>query len=318
MKDDECLRSKVLQMIGEFPQTMDRLLDAVQVFHSLFSKVLVARNITFMDFYASAMAGGLSNSVNVREVLLAITKMEPNSFLRLLEDIRLPPLEGSPQGPELSRLHKKMVSLSGMIEEQQWVVTSEAKVSQKRLRTAVVRQKIELSQAQPEMSEHQSTYVQLVYSVRDALKAYFESSLVDPTSLFLHEVFLYDMKSPYRETLSPKPRFAIERALSRPRDYLDCECCKPSAEGLAATQPVTAILYQLYLESGALINVFDLWSAFYAVIGGDDGEDCDARNALYVGAFKSDSIRTSCMLGILTSIAEACFTARWRTSNIWA
>ena len=280
VKDDEFLRSKVLQTIAKFPKIMDRLLDAVQVFHSLFSKVSVARNFTFMDSYVRAMAGELSSSVYVREVLLAITKMEPKAFLRLLEDIRSSPLEGSPQGPKLSDLHEKMMSLSEIIEGQQWVVTSEAKISQKRLRTAVVRQKIELSQAQPEMSEHQSTYVQLVHSVRDALKAYFEINLVDPTSLFLHEVFLYDMKSPYRETFSPKPRFAIERALSRPRDYLDCECCKPSAEGLAATQPVTAILYQLYLESGALINVFDLWSAFYAVIGGEDGEDCDARNAL--------------------------------------
>ena len=31
--------------------------------------------------------------------------------------------------------------------------------------------------------------------------------------------------------------------------------------------PPTSILYQLYLESGALINAFDLWSAFNAIVG---------------------------------------------------
>lgn len=36
---------------------------------------------------------------------------------------------------------------------------------------------------------------------------------------------------------------------------------------LSATQPETAIVYQLYLESGALINVSDLWNAFFAIVG---------------------------------------------------
>ena len=42
---------------------------------------------------------------------------------------------------------------------------------------------------------------------------------------------------------------------------------------LSGTQPATAILYQLYLESGALINVSDLWSAFFAIVGEDGGDE---------------------------------------------
>ncbi|KAI7647877.1 hypothetical protein KC318_g18310, partial [Hortaea werneckii] len=41
---------------------------------------------------------------------------------------------------------------------------------------------------------------------------------------------------------------------------------------LAATQPATAVLYQLYLESGNLINASDLWQAFQAVMGDDADE----------------------------------------------
>jgi origin recognition complex subunit 3 len=36
---------------------------------------------------------------------------------------------------------------------------------------------------------------------------------------------------------------------------------------LSSTQPATAIVYQMYLESGTLINVTDLWSAFNAIAG---------------------------------------------------
>jgi origin recognition complex subunit 3 len=88
--------------------------------------------------------------------------------------------------------------------------------------------------------------------------------------LFLSEVFMYDLKSPHTEVFQPKPRFAVERALASPHDYLGCECCSgvdgnPAA--LSATQPATAIVYQMYLESGTLINVSDLWSAFNAIAG---------------------------------------------------
>lgn len=42
---------------------------------------------------------------------------------------------------------------------------------------------------------------------------------------------------------------------------------------LSSTQPPTAILYQLYLESGNLINVNDLWLAFNAIVGEDEEDE---------------------------------------------
>lgn len=44
---------------------------------------------------------------------------------------------------------------------------------------------------------------------------------------------------------------------------------------MSATQPATAVLYQLYLESGALVNVADLWAAFFAILGKKDEEDAE-------------------------------------------
>jgi len=40
-----------------------------------------------------------------------------------------------------------------------------------------------------------------------------------------------------------------------------------------ATQPATSIVYQLYLNAGSLINIYDLWSAFCSIVGAEDLED---------------------------------------------
>lgn len=42
---------------------------------------------------------------------------------------------------------------------------------------------------------------------------------------------------------------------------------------MQATLPATSILYHLYLEAGSLINVADLWSAFYALVSGHKEEE---------------------------------------------
>jgi origin recognition complex subunit 3 len=88
------------------------------------------------------------------------------------------------------------------------------------------------------------------------------------------------MCSSAEQAVMPKPRFAIERALSTPHDYLNCTCCASGpGVGLSPTHPSASILYQLYLECGVLINTADLWSAFQHMVCGEDGQDCDADTA---------------------------------------
>ena len=144
----------------------------------------------------------------------------------------------------------------------------------------MVAQKVLLSKHKATMSEQDKTYSDLVGRFHDELNQYFQSVFIDPRALFLSEILIYDLKSPHAEVFQPKPKFAIERALASPHDYLGCDCCGPDGRdgevALSTTQPATTILYQLYLESGSLINVSDLWSAFNA-IAGEEGEDTDSR-----------------------------------------
>lgn len=78
-----------------------------------------------------------------------------------------------------------------------------------------------------------------------------------------------------RGALGGSPRAAIERALSRPHDYLACECCDQVEGQLAASQPTTA------LESGAVINVQDMWNAFQAVMGVEEQEENELLALFY-------------------------------------
>ena len=143
------------------------------------------------------------------------------------------------------------------------------------LRTTIGKgQRVQLEKADAKLSKEDSNFTCLIDELVGVMKGYFAFE-----SPFLpgHEICIYDSKSPFRETFTPRPRHAIERALSAPHDYLGCDCCRGSG-GLSASQPPTAILYQLYLETGVLINVFDLWSAFKTIVSGDnEGEEEERR-----------------------------------------
>lgn len=145
------------------------------------------------------------------------------------------------------------------------------------LRTTIGKgQRVQLEKADAKLSKEDSNFTCLIDKLVGVMKEYFtfESPFIPG-----HEIRIYDSRSPFRETFTPRPRHAIERALSAPHDYLGCDCCHGSG-GLSASQPPTAILYQLYLETGGLINVFDLWSAFKTIISGDSEDEAEERKTL--------------------------------------
>lgn len=218
----------------------------------------------------------------IKDTLLTIRKLSSDSMSSLLDCLANSPL------PNTSTLRddlRKLESEKGTSDP----LRSEHDTHHKSVRTTVVAHKVELSKHVSSLSEQDLSYSKLVNRVDSMLKDYFQQALINPQELFLHEVLVYDFKSPHREVFAPKPRYAIERALSSPRDYLGCSCCKGAQHGLSSTHPATSVLYQLYLESGALINISDLWSAFYTIIGSEDAEDEDAEQERALCVFPSFS-----------------------------
>lgn len=134
---------------------------------------------------------------------------------------------------------------------------------------------MQLSRDETSLSEEDKAFTELVDALVQSLAA--EISCQPANAILFHELWMYESISPHKDVFIPRPGAIIERALSKPHDYLACACCS-TADGNAATLPATSILYHLYGEAGALVNVADLWSAFYALVGRGDDEDEDPKS----------------------------------------
>ncbi|KAH8148178.1 uncharacterized protein LAJ45_07630 [Morchella importuna] len=235
------------------------------------------------ELYAQVLSGELhSGTTLVRDLLLSMKKMNSTSLLNLLdkvtEEVQVPYLVEN-----VAPLRERIIALVEAAESSgKKTLNSEFNVTKDSLRATAVSKRIQLGEQKSALTKEDTEYSKLVQQVHDVAESYFKEHLKGLQGLFLHELFFYDLISPHRDVFAPRSRSTVERALSAPQDYLGCECCTDESGeevGIKATQPPASIIYQLYLESGALINIFDLWRAFYQVIGGDEGEDCDEATA---------------------------------------
>ncbi|KAL7810476.1 origin recognition complex subunit 3 N-terminus domain-containing protein [Trichoderma aethiopicum] len=190
------------------------------------------------------------------------SKERDASLLSFLEDAlsRLEKLEADAESAGMT-LHTKY--------------SSQSKV----MRTTVIAQRVQLSRDSAALRDEDKQLTSMVDAVAERLTAHFFGPRRPERELF-SEAWLYDGRSPLRDVMVPRPRVTFRRSLARPYDYLSCGCCcrgddAASGGALQATFPAVSILYHLYLEAGSLINVADLWSAFYALVReekeGDDG-----------------------------------------------
>ncbi|KAL9008998.1 MAG: hypothetical protein Q9173_005933 [Seirophora scorigena] len=268
LDDDEFLQDTVFKEIRKGKEILDSVLTAIDLLLSMHSCLDFKSTESWSNVYIKAMAGKLRDSAVVEETLIAVRKLPSDSLASLLNRLSNSPVHDMlTYADDLRKLETQ--------KDDARPLRSEHNTHHQSLRTTIVAQKVELSTHVSSLSEQDRAYSRLVHRVDYSLKEYFQKALVTPQELFMHEVLIYDFKSPHREVFAPKPRHAIERALSSPRDYLGCNCCKGAQHGLSSTHPATSVLYQLYLESGALINISDLWSAFHTIVGTEDAEDED-------------------------------------------
>lgn len=271
LDDNESLGDVVVQEIKNGKQALQAILRATDVLFRLQSSSTLKTQTPWTEMYIRAMRAELAGSVAFKEIMASIKKLPSDNMKDMLNH-----LAGMSVPFGLIDFMKELDQLTHGSEEPKVPLRSAYDVHHETLRTTVVAQKVSLSKNTSTLSTQDSAYTKIVDRIYSILCSYFETTLINPQDLFLNEGLIFDSKSPHREVFTPKPRFAVERALSSPHDYLGCDCCGGSEDGLSATQPATAILYQLYLESGAMINTADLWSAFWTIVGGDGIEDEEA------------------------------------------
>lgn len=242
----------------------------------------------FIITYTKALEDGIDLHSDDSGVLDAMRRMSPDDISSLLQHL-LDTIRGGSRELGMSGWateDKKLVhTLSDMLErlallQSQSQLTGKSLRSQysaqtKLLRTTVVAQKVQLSQAETSLSEEDKAFTELVDDLVTSLAA--GISCQPAHAILFHELWMYEAISPHKNVFTPRPGVVFERALSKPHDYLACACCS-TAEGNTSTSPATSILYHLYREAGALVNVADLWSAFYALVGRGDDQDEDPKS----------------------------------------
>jgi len=280
LENDEHLFEQALKHFEAGQQNMRRIFQAVRLIHACLQHTQGAKKTSFSDLSVHALSGDLSESPIVDDMLAIVRTLNSYKLAEMLKTLPMDMLDQTPLGEvqaELKNLHEEYSQFGPL--------GSEYSINSSVVKTTVVQQRIQLSRDKADLPEQDIEYTQLLDRLISALQEYFTETLIPPQDLFLNEAFLFDLRNPLKETFAPRPRFAIERAMTSPFDYL---FSSPDASGarISAKQPATAILYQLYLESGALVNVHDLWQAFYTVFENDQGKKCDDRivMTLFYGA----------------------------------
>ncbi|KAL8850711.1 MAG: hypothetical protein Q9221_004359 [Calogaya cf. arnoldii] len=266
LHDDSFLHEQVKQGIKKTKKAIQSLIVAVELFASIQKSMNIRAAEPWCTLYTKAMAGQIEDSAIVKDTLLAVRKLPSDAMATLLNDLVDSPL------PDILELFNEVRQLQAENKSTE-PLRSKHDASYAGLRTTIASHKVELSKQSASLSKQDLSYSEIVNRVDEILGKYLQEALINPQDLFLHEVLIYDFKSPHREVFAPKPRHAMERALSTPRDYLGCHCCEGTEHGLSATHPVTSVLYQLFLESGAIINTSDLWSAFNTIVGTDNADE---------------------------------------------
>lgn len=272
LDDDENLNDLLMQGLGTSRDAISQLIVAVNALNRIQSTPTCKTKVPWSQLYIRVMSGDLLRSTTLEDSLSSVKKLPSDAMHELLIDV-------SDFGPasDLQSLLKDLDKLTNSLADPKIPLRSQYDVHHETMRTTVVAQKVSLSKSTSNLSAQDTAYTEIVDRVFEYLQSYFENTLINPQDLFLNEILIYDSRSPHRDVFSPRPRLAIERALSSPHDYLGCECCGGAEEGLSSTQPATAILYKLYLESGSIINTADLWSAFWTIVGEEESEDEDAE-----------------------------------------
>lgn len=234
--------------------------------------------------YTEAFTGRLAQ--RVPECLVPLRGMSSDRLTELLDHLR-PFADSIYDVPDLTRRLSKLLSTR---KSKTPIVPS----SSSTLKTTITPRGgvgLAASSSPGKISKVEAEYLSILAATKTKLQEYLDETLLEPAELVFNEIFLFerDRTTAVRAAFEPKTRGAVERALDAPADYLgdlgipagDPEF-EGQEEGLDPRHPATSLLYALYLESGALINVADLRSVFLDLMASvnDDEAQC-----LYVSSF---------------------------------
>lgn len=286
LEDDESLNEAIMRELGVGRNAIQALLSTLKILCRMQSYTTSKVYASWSELYVRAISGSLLDSPNLNDILSSLKKLPSDAMEDLVTLSTMNAALSPPLVDTLTSIKNDLAKLISTLPDPDAALRSGYDIHHSTLRTTVVAQRVSLSKNSSKLSVQDTAYTNIVDRVYDTLTDHMRQTLINPQKLFLNEVIIYDLRSPHREVFTPDPRFAVERALSSPHDYLGCECCSSDkGVGLKSSQPATAILYQLYLESGLIINTADLWEAFWTIVGEETVEDEDGERERALALF---------------------------------
>jgi origin recognition complex subunit 3 len=276
--DDVFLLKEAMKAVSDGQQAMMQFREAVQFFIRVYHLLQPSTNtiLTPFEVDSQVFSGTVFLDGNLyNDTLASLEKLPSDALESLLNQCPLPDSAVDfSTATILSTLHTLHTAGSGI------PIRSAQDPKHNTTSTTISRNNtVSLAKHAPKLSKLEKEYTALVQDVHRGMSDYFESRIIDITKLFMNEAFVYDLKMPLASAFTPRSRYAIERALDRPGDYLGCECCTAGSQLAKGTRtdklPPASLLWQLWCEAGSIVNVRDLWEAFSAAIVDREEEDED-------------------------------------------
>lgn len=236
LESDEFLFQHAIEQITATQDKIHGIVRACLLLKELRGSIPRLPSVPASTLYTRGASGDLNRSPLIRDFLLAVKKA-PSDTLSDLLSILVKSDASDKSVQKIQTELKKLLTSAGAPNQP---LRSAHDLRHDTLRTTVVAQKVELSKQKSALSATDAAYSKIVEELHGWLESYFEKVLVTPQDLFLHEAVVYDLRSPHKDVFTPKPRVAVERALSAPHDYLNCTCCE-NAKG-AEVSPSNLVL----------------------------------------------------------------------------
>ncbi|CRG92193.1 Origin recognition complex subunit 3 [Talaromyces islandicus] len=276
LDDDKVLLEETTQALESGQSQMRKLFSTARLVQTVQGVLQTSKPGSSTELFLRAISGDLQGSPSIEGILSRITQSDSDFFAQVLSVFK--------ESKDVIDVTQYESALERLLSthDSNAPLRSKHDTQNSTLETTVTKSRVNLTKVKKQISAQDVEYTDLIERFAAELEAAFTSALVNPQNLFLHEVFLFDLRNPLKDSFAPRARFSVERALSNPFDYLSSTGPDDAAtNSLSAKQPETAILYQLYLESGSLVNIFDLWKAFSTIVSGDDnGDGGDERTGL--------------------------------------
>jgi origin recognition complex subunit 3 len=224
LDSDLSLMSFVREYLLLNKATLSDISDAINHIRVLGTSVPKVRK-PISTLYIMALSGKLKDSPHLRELFLHLKRMRSDETLPVASWLMSHVKDDHALPAAARKLHTMAEGASG-----ERPLRSGHDAHTETFRTTVVAKKIALSKQKSQLSEEDARYSELLLDFTECLREYVDRKLANPQEMLFREIMIYDIKGPHRATFAPNTRGAVERALSSPHDYLNCECCA-SADG---------------------------------------------------------------------------------------